>query len=91
MNWRQLHHLYIGLIIGFLGLTLLVVALPMHAWTGIIIGLILAIVGFLYALDDALQHGLGWNTWLHRLDVLLKRNFWLYARICRFFDEHIFK
>lgn len=74
MDWDILHHhLYTGIGIGFVGLGGLAVALGRRRLKAITIWLIVIIVGFTIALDDAFQHWLGWNTPIHRLDVWLKK------------------
>ena len=90
MNWQTMHHLYIGSGMGFVGLAWLIIALPLRDLRSITWSLIVVIGGFTYALDDAFQHWLGWNTPFHRLDVFLKK-FWLYQRICDWLDRRFFK
>jgi len=89
MNWREWHHLYLGL--GYAGIwaIVVVVALWTHSLTWIFIALVNIILGSFVALDDVGQHKWGWNTPLRRLSVFLWRFQW-YRELTQFFDQ-IFK
>ena len=85
-----MHHLYIGLGIAGLGGTGIVLSLGPHNLQVITWSIVVSIAGLGYALDDALQHWLGWNTLFHRLDTWLKK-FWLYQRACDWLNKTFFK
>jgi len=90
MNWKTLHHLYVGCGIGGLGIAWLFIALPLHSLPSITYALLMTIGGFAYAVDDAFQHWKGWNTPFHRLDVLLKKMGW-WKKLCDWLEKKFFK
>lgn len=85
-----MHHLYIGLGIAGLGGTGIVLSLGPHSLPVITWSIIIGIAGLGYALDDTLQHWLGWNTPFHRLDVWLRKMGW-YRKVTGWLDKTFFK
>jgi hypothetical protein len=74
MDWEYpLHHLYLGFGIATIFLLVVAYAFARRKLKTVGIGLLGALFGILYAIDDWCQHQFGWSTPVHRLDVWLKK------------------
>jgi len=89
MNWKQWHHLYLGLAWVAIWLVVAFIAVLKHNLTWILIAIGNMAIGLYVAGDDVAQHKWNWNTPGRRFIVFMWRFAWV-RRLTGFFDR-IFK